>query len=167
MKRFERAYVDLRFAPHWDLIDPAREFLRRFFSVTLHDDEAGDQLCLAAHELMENAIKYSPNDEANVRVEVDGDGTIRITVENQVTSEQLARLRDEVRELNAAPDPLAHYRLRMEEASERSDGKSGLGLARIRCEAGMTIACKATADRVRVTATRPAPPLTGARRRLK
>jgi hypothetical protein len=137
-----RAYIDLQFAPHWELIDPAREFLLSFFSVALDDTTLGEQVCLAAHELMENAIKYSPNDEAKIRVEVDGNGPITIAVENQALAEHIPQLLAEVRAIREADDPLAFYRRKMEESSSRSDGKSCLGLARIRCEAGMLLECR-------------------------
>jgi hypothetical protein len=149
-----RAYIDLQFAPHWELIDPAREFLLRFFSIVLKDDRIGGEVCLAAHELMENAIKYSPNDEAKVEIEVNSDGAIHISVENQAQPEQIARLDAEIGAACAAVDPLAYYRLKMEESVERTDGKSCLGLARIRCEANMMLSYRVEGDRVRVTATR-------------
>ncbi len=153
----KRGYVDLHFAPHWELIDPAREFLLRFFTIVLEDERAGGEVCLAAHELMENAIKYSPNDEATVRVEVGGESGVRISVENQAAPEQAAELQAAVRAIAEAPDPLAHYRGLMEVASTRTDGKSGLGLARIRCEANMRLACEVRGDRVCVVATRDLP----------
>ena len=41
-----RAYVDLHFAPNWELIDPAREFLQKFFSITLRNEEIAGQVGL-------------------------------------------------------------------------------------------------------------------------
>jgi hypothetical protein len=149
-----RAYVDLQFAPHWELIDPAREFLLQFFSVALKDPRIGSEVCVAAHELMENAIKYSPNDEAKVRIEVSTDGDIVIAVENVVAPEQVPNLLAEVRAIADAPDPLAYYRQRMADAAARTDGRSCLGLARIRCEANMALDCQVHGDRVRVIARR-------------
>lgn len=149
-----RAYIDLQFAPHWELIDPAREFLLHFFSVALDDERIGSEVCLAAHELMENAIKYSPNDEAKIRIEVDSDGIIQIAVENDASREQIQLLLAEVSAVAAASDPLAFYRQKMLESSSRPTGRSGLGLARIRCEANMSLACEIDDTRVRMIATR-------------
>ena len=43
---------------------------------------------------------------------------------------------------------------KMELAATRTDGKSCLGLARIRCEAQMTIDCRIEAGRIRLLARR-------------
>ena len=149
-----RAYVDFHFAPNWELIDPAREFLQKFFAISLKDEQVAGQVGLAAHELMENAIKYSPNDEARVRVEIKSGDSIRIAVENDALEGHLAVLVAEVEALRAAPDPLAYYQQKMLQSFERTDGKSCLGLARIRCEAEMSLEVEVDASKVRMIATR-------------
>jgi hypothetical protein len=150
-----RAYVDLKFVAHWELINTAREFLLAFFQIALCDAAVAGAVSLAAHELMENAIKYSPDVEAHIEGEIDDDGRIRISIENRATAEAARQLVAEVEATNAAPDPLAWYRRKMEESLTRGDGKSGLGLARIRCEARMSIECAVTDEHVvRVTAVR-------------
>ena len=158
-----RAYVDLCFAPHWELIDPAREFLQRFFSVTLASAKIAGQVGLAAHELMENAIKYSPNDEASVRVEIRGGGLVTIAVENDAIEANIATLRAEVDAVSSALDPQAFYREKMQFSIERTDGKSCLGLSRIRCEAEMDLRCEVEQSKVRMIASRQLPPEVAAR----
>ena len=149
-----RAYIDLRFAPNWDLIDSAREFVLGFFSVALSDRALAEHLCLAVHELVENAIKYYRSDEARIRVEVDGDGPIRIAVENHAVSEEISVLLEEVKAISTAADPLAFYRGRIEETLSRGDGRSRIGLARIRCEAQMKLECHVSGGVVRMVALR-------------
>jgi hypothetical protein len=150
-----KSYIDLQFAPNWDLIDPAREFLQAFFAHALKDELVASQVSMAAHELMENAVKYSPTDDAKIRVEVgDDDGPIRICVENPADPANVAVLLDEVRQAGEATDTLAFYRRKMEEAYQRSDGKSCLGLARIRCEGQMDLDCHITGNVVRMIAIR-------------
>ena len=152
-----RAYVDFHFAPNWELIDPAREFLQKFFTITLANDEFAGLVGLAAHELMENAIKYSPNDEARVRVEIDSGQSVLIAVENDSLPEHVESLLAEVNALQSAADPAAYYQQKMLESYERTDGKSCLGLSRIRVEAGMQLKCEIIGARVRMTATRELP----------
>ncbi len=149
-----RAYIDLQFAPNWELIDPAREFLLRFLAQALGDPVAASQVSMAAHELLENAIKYSPNDEANVRIEVDSDGPVRLIVENEGLPTHIPVLMEELRMISEANDPAALYRQKMELAVTRSDGKCCLGLARIRCEAEMSLRGSVAGTRVMMIAER-------------
>lgn len=149
-----RAFVDLRFAPHWAVIDPAREFLQAFFACSLTDERLVAAVGVAAHELMENAIRYSPNDQAHIRVEIDTDGPIRITVENDARPEHIPRLVAEVGAIATASDPAAYYHHKLDEATRLDDGASHLGLARVHHEAAMHIECTVEGQRVRVVAER-------------
>lgn len=149
-----RAYIDLRFAPHWELISPAREFLLSFFTHTLSNPVVASQISMAAHELMENAIKYSPTDEAKIRVEVDSAGPVQLTVENEALEEHIPIVMAEVKAASEAEDAFAYYRSKMEQALSRVDGKSCLGLARIRCEGQMTLRCEVVGRTVRMIAVR-------------
>jgi hypothetical protein len=149
-----RAYINLQFAPHWELIDPAREFLLSFFTHTLARPMVASQISMAAHELMENAVKYSPTDEARIRIEVDSTGPVQLIVENEALEEHIPILLAEVQAATEAKDPFVFYRQKMELALTRSDGKSCLGLARIRCEGQMSLRCEIEGNIVRMIAVR-------------
>jgi hypothetical protein len=158
-----RGTIELRFAPRWELVRPARELLLHFFSLAVGDAEIAGQAALAANELMENAVKYSAGGDALhaldtldtlIKAVVEEDGAIVITIENTARREELASLAAELAAAARAPDPLDHYRRKMEEASTRDDGRSRLGFARIRWEARMELELEAHDDFVRVVARR-------------
>ncbi len=149
-----RTYFDLKFAPNWAMIEPAREFLLSFLSVALDNREAASQVCLAAHELMENAIKYSADETAHVQLEVSLDGPIVLSVENTIRPEHVEALLAEVHAANEAVDPFEFYQKKMIESLSRPSGKAGLGLARIRWESQMTLTCEVRDGVARVVGTR-------------
>lgn len=148
------SFVELRFQSQWELVSAARELLLRFFELATGDAALAEKAALAAHELMENAVKYSLDDRVLARMEVEAGGTLRITVESRARPQHLPLLLREIEAVANAPDPLAYYREQMEQAARRTDGKSGLGIARIRCEGGMSLSCSVEGDTVRVIAER-------------
>ncbi len=112
------------------------------------DPDAAYCASLAAHELVENAMKYGRGD---VRVTVLLDrGQKKLTgvaVENRTTRTHLERLKRSLKVLKAAPDLMAAYVAQM-----RQRGPRGLGLARVAAEGEMRLSCVARANRVAVTA---------------
>ena len=148
-----QACFALRIEPVWEMIDPVREFLLRFLSDTLKDEALGAQVCVAAHELMENAVKYSQEDWIAVETTLQP-GRLMVAVENPAHPAHLPVLLAEVRAAQAAPDPMAYLQQKIRAACERQDGKSCVGLARVRCEAGMSLDCQVRGGVVRVVALR-------------
>src|ERR1700738_2698386 len=118
-----RAFVDLQLAPHWELMDPTRESLLSFLALTLHDDDAAARLSMAAHELMENAVKYSPDDEIFIRLDVHQDGPFGIAVENRALADHIPVVVAAIKEIKEATDLSAYYRIKIEESCTRTDGK--------------------------------------------
>ena len=148
---------DVRFSFDWELIDAAREFLLRYLSRLCNREVAGE-VCLAAHELMENAVKYSSDPHAVLSLFVEDDGRLQLVVENRPLPDHLLILAAELAALKHTPDAFAHYRQKMTEAAERNDGKSGLGLARIRCESRMDLSYELAGGMLRVMAVKPGSP---------
>ena len=60
-------------------------------------------------------------------------------------------LRELLRQLNEAPDPVANYQ-KMIERSMESEAGSGLGLGRIRAEGEMELSCELRGDQLSVSA---------------
>jgi anti-sigma regulatory factor (Ser/Thr protein kinase) len=145
-----RARLGVKFHASWEVIGDTREFFIQALAHEIPDAVRLEQIGIAAHELMENAFRYSPVAEVTISVEVDR-GEVRITAENETTPERIADLVQQVAELSAALDPLAHYQQKMLEVVDREEG-SGLGLARIRWEAGMRVELEVAGARVRVRA---------------
>ena len=143
------AAFEMRFSPSNQLIAIVRRFVMAFYGRVLGDNETSGQLALATHELLENAVKYGIDDEARLKVEVRGGEpmTIRVTLENRARPEHVAEARRLIAAIRAAPDPFEFYQGLMLEAAERARG-SGLGLARIRVESGMSLDVRADRDDV-------------------
>ena len=147
------ARLDVRFDSCWEVIDETRGFLVRALAHAIPDPVRLEQIGIAAHELMENAFRYSTRPEVSIRIESDG-ATITVTVDNVATSAQVEALRQQIDALRATPDALAYYQQKMLESVERDEG-SGLGLARIQWEAEMSLDFEIEGERVRVVATGP------------
>ncbi|MFP4363966.1 MAG: ATP-binding protein [Spirochaetia bacterium] len=132
-------YIELKFGPRWKYISSARAFIQNFLAVSITDQSKADKIAMAASELLENAVKYASGEETHIYVEVYPDSeSINVSVTNQATKEACEGLR-EVFDKISQGDPLQAYVNQMKEAAIRSDGKSQLGLVRIRYETGADI----------------------------
>jgi hypothetical protein len=91
---------------------------------------------MAASELLENAVKYADGEETNIAVHVTPQTEkITVCVSNIANMESLDTLKKIYSKISQG-NPLDAYVSQMKEAALRSDGKSQLGLARIRYETG-------------------------------
>jgi hypothetical protein len=149
----ETSYFHISFRPSFKLISTVRRFSEAFYEQTLDNREMSERVGLATHELLENAVAYATDGETSVRVEVNPE-YIAVMTWNRASPARLAELKKMIDALNAAEDPDHHYQAMMQKTAHRTDG-SGLGLARIRAEAGMTITYELTADRVCIQARAP------------
>lgn len=157
------AYLELHFSPSVELISLVRRFVFDFYRQLLRDEDAVSRVALTTHELLENAVRYSTNGVATVRIEVTAstgapadagqleERTLTITMENQAEESHRIALNGIFDELKHADDPFDHYQKMMIRNAKRTDG-SGLGLARILCEAEMDLDCEIENDRVRILA---------------
>lgn len=144
-------FIQLKFGPRWKYISVVRAFIQSFLAVSISDIGKADKIAMAASELLENAVKYASEEETNIQVEVmpDDGERIAVTVQNTTTPESASALKTLFSEIMDG-EPLEAYMKRMREAALRSDGKSQLGLARIRYETGGEM-CLEVADSGRVT----------------
>lgn len=139
-------YIELKFGPKWKYISAARAFIQNFLGISIGDQEKADKLAMAASELLENAVKYSVNSETLMKVTVDSAGRmVRVTVSNQAGHEQCGVLDSIFKEI-MSKSPLEAYVDRMKAAATREDGKSQLGLVRIRYEVGPEMKLQISAD---------------------
>jgi two-component sensor histidine kinase len=169
--------VDMAFAPKLEQVSAVREFLENYYLPVLRDPDLVCRLAVAAHELLENAAKYSGGGISRLQVKVQpghGDasnghgagnghgavGTLSVCVWNVIRPDLIDELKVTVDELSAAPDPFAIYQTYLARAAKRTEG-SGLGLARIRAEADMRLSLKFQGDRVGVEAVAPLAPSEG------
>ena len=150
-----RDYLKVQLRPAWEMVNATREYLLAMLTHTLSDAALAGQVALAAHELIENAIKYSHPNAPKIRIEVvERSGAIAVTIENEARREDIAALLTEITAVCESKDPLAYYRNKIDQAIERTDGRSCLGLARIRFESQMQIKWSISGRRVRITAVR-------------
>lgn len=99
------------------------------------------QVAMVAQELLENLAKYSDGARARLSFALSVDAQraeARIATSNAATPAHLARAEQLLRRMIEAPDPSDSYQQLVAACGEREG--SGLGLARIRAEAGMELA---------------------------
>ncbi len=143
-ERRDLGFCELSFEKRPELVSIVRRFVTDFYDRTLADPDATSRVALATHELLENAVKYSRDGKASVRIDVSGLGErvkVRIRTKNRANPEDAALIRQTIAEMSAM-DANVYYLGLMRKNAARTDG-SGLGLARIHAEAemAMSVAC--------------------------
>lgn len=150
----------LRMNPSWVFVDDIRRFVESFCAAACPGAEREEQLALAAHELVQNAISYASEPGVDLRLSVDHAAKrVRVSVSNVVRPEQAKVLRERLAALAAHPDPLTAYVAAMRESP---DTRGGLGLPRVRYEAALELELTHEDRRVTVHAHGPlaSPPAT-------
>jgi hypothetical protein len=149
----DAAVLFLRMQPSWVVVDDIRRFVQTFCASACPWSERDEQLGLATHELVQNAICNATTPDIEVKLEVDtGNEQVRVSVTNVARPDQIDVLRDRLQRMLSNPDPLAAYVAALREAPE---SKGGIGLARIRYEAALDLALEVDGERVTVRAHGP------------
>jgi|SRR4051812_13332376 hypothetical protein len=143
-QRRDLGFCELSFERKPELVSIVRRFVSDFYDRTLGDPDATSRVALATHELLENAVKYSRDGRAKVRIELSGAGArvrVRIRTKNRGTPEDAEHIRSAIAEMTSM-DANVYYLKLMRKNASRRDG-SGLGLARIHAEAemAMSVSC--------------------------
>jgi anti-sigma regulatory factor (Ser/Thr protein kinase) len=145
-------HCELSFSPNVELIAIVRRFVSAFYDLILQDKDTASRLAMATHELLENASKYASDGETTLRIEVVAGGTgVRILLWNFAARDRIDDLAARFAEMAEAPDAAAYYQRLMERSMKMTEG-SGLGLARIRAEAEMSLACRVDGERICIVA---------------
>jgi anti-sigma regulatory factor (Ser/Thr protein kinase) len=158
--RTEPIVLVLSMDPSWVFVDDIRRFVESFCAAACPGAEREEQLALAAHELVQNAIAHASAPGVDLRLAVDHQAKrVRVSVSNVVRPEQVTVLRERLEALCTHPDPLTGYLAAMRAAPDR---RGGLGLPRIRYEASLELEVTHEDDRVTVHAHGPlaSPPQT-------
>lgn len=150
-KDVQNGFIEMIFGPRWTYIATVRTFLQNFLATTLADNKKADVISMAASELLENAVKYASSEGTKICVRHNKeDNKLYLLVENFSNKDNIDILMKEVAFINNG-DPEKIYLKKMQEAALRTDGKSLLGLARIRYEGNTEIDIKIENDLVKTS----------------
>lgn len=133
--------LEQRLPPDWDQVKATWDDLSRLFTEAGLDSDTAYALCMAAQELLENAVKYGAYDaehpELVLRVEVKRHH-VTIEVKHPVVPDdaRLRRLDDTIQWIRGFQNPFEAYveKLKQVSAQPYTAGESGLGLARVAYE---------------------------------
>ncbi|NOY09343.1 MAG: hypothetical protein GXP33_10945 [Spirochaetes bacterium] len=129
-------FIELVFGPRWKYISCVRSFVQNFLAISLTDLSKVDKIAMAASELLENAVKYSREERIKINIMVSKElKRVDVYVENKTSAESIEILKKEYEKIMEGT-ALEAYIKKMREAGLRNDGKSQLGIARIRYETG-------------------------------
>jgi two-component sensor histidine kinase len=154
MRAGDRYIFDLVFSTNVRLIPIVRRFVNDFYKELFEDADLVSRLALATHELMENAVKYAADPEAQLTIEVTpeaSDPKAVIRMRNRARVEDANRVGDLMEALAHSPDPFQFYLELMARTARRPD--SGLGLTRVRVEGDMELSHTVTEGCLEITAT--------------
>src|SRR5512138_1146275 len=87
--RTEPVILFLRMDPSWLFIDDIRRFVESFCAAACPGAEREEQIALAAHELVQNAVAYASAPGVDLRLAVDHQAKrVRVSVSNAVRPDQ-------------------------------------------------------------------------------
>jgi anti-sigma regulatory factor (Ser/Thr protein kinase) len=148
------ARFELHFAPNVSLVPAVRHFVTDFYGKVVNDADITDRLAIAAHELLENAVRYSIDAQTTIGIRVGREGEnllVTIRTSNRASPEQIELARKAFEEVVSAPDAAVVYAAQVRRAATRTAG-SGLGLGRVRAEMGLVLSYEIRDDNVTVVA---------------
>ena len=146
---------DLSIDPNPRFVSTVRRFVEEAFDRLIPDPDAVFRVSMTAHELLENAAKYSLAGRALLRfsTRIEGEqALVNLSLINETTPAHIERLRKRIDAIGRAPDAFAHYQQVMR-ASSRLTDESGLGLARIAAEAEMLLGLEVNGTTVAIMAS--------------
>jgi hypothetical protein len=146
---------EIEFAPMLDLVGRVRHFVSDFYTESLGDPEVTSRIAVAAHELLENAVKYASHCFARICIvvarEEDGAKTVTIETQNRALTENLDAVRETLDDLATSPDAMTSYQRLLDRCAKRATG-SGLGLGRVLAEADMKLTYEIRQDELTIRA---------------
>ena len=147
------AVLFLRMEPTWVVVDDIRQFVETFCANACPEAEREEQLALATHELIQNAIANAVTPDIELKLELDrATGRVSVSVSNHARADQIEVLRSRLARNRSHASPLAGYVAAMREDPE---SRGGIGLARIRFEAGLELELEVSGQKITVHAVGP------------
>jgi anti-sigma regulatory factor (Ser/Thr protein kinase) len=147
------AVLFLRMHPSWNNVDDIRHFVEIFCASACPEAAREEQLALATHELVQNAIANAVSADIALQLELDRKtGRVRVSVSNDAHADQIEVLRERLGRTLSHEDPLEGYLAAMKDDPH---SRGGIGLARIRFEAALELDLEVAGERVTMHATGP------------
>ena len=147
--------LDLPLSVSPNMVSPTRRIIEAKLGPALDDEDAIFRVAMTAHELLENAAKYTSDGKARLEVSVQPrgeDAIVRVVVTNNAAREHLDQLGTCYAEMNANRDAMAHY-FSLMRLNAKAGAVSRLGLARVRAEGEMDIEIDIQGATVKVVAS--------------
>jgi hypothetical protein len=141
MQAIQPRELEITLSPDLGAVPHVRRFVGSWFNNILHDEETTWRAELACHELLENALKCTISATATLTISIIDDAEYRRLIVSTRNYSSLADeivLQRDIADIRAASDADAHFQTLMQKTATRPEG-SGLGLARVRAEAGMEL----------------------------
>ena len=148
--------MNLGFAGRGRLLPSVRNLVVDMCNEYLESCDTTQQLVTAVQELLENLVKYS---EAGAAAAIDfelflleGHPVARIGTRNRASGAHLAEARSMLDRIISAPDPDALFQSLIDSSGDRKG--SGLGLVRLRAEAGLWLSYEVERSTLSIEARR-------------
>lgn len=146
-------HLEMRFKTNLEIVGVVRRFVAELYQRTRMDADDVDRIAMATHELLENAIRFSKDGLAALRIDLfpGNPSSVSIRTENSATAENCASVSGRVAAIKVASDPYELYSAVMRASAAQTHG-SGLGLARVFAEGELRLECVVQGSMVVVTA---------------
>ncbi len=149
----DAAVLFLRMQPSWVVVDDIRRFVEMFCASACPWAEREEQVGLATHELVQNAIANAATPDIELKLEVDRiRERVRVSVSNHARPDQIEVLRSRLDQARAHRNSLDGYVAAMREDPH---SRGGIGLARVRFEAALDLALEVEGEKVTIHAAGP------------
>ena len=136
-------------------VPDVRRFVEKLHRRLVASPDDVARVAMTTHELLENAVKFSVDGNATLKVEVVDGRNVHITTRNVARSADAEGLRALTAQLEATGDPMLFYLQRMQEAPK---ARGGLGIGRVAAEGEMQIGVSFDGNVVEVHASSPLTP---------
>ena len=130
------AHFELDCAISLEDVSEIRRLVERLHLRRGSSESDASRIAMTTHELLENAIKFSLDGIAMLRIEVTPAGEVVVRTRNRASADDRRDLAALAAELHAAADPLTFYVSLMARAPQE---RGGLGLGRVAAEGDMAI----------------------------
>lgn len=148
----EELLLELKVPADWDSIGRLRRLVESMTEAAAGNPDSAARIGLAAHELLENAIKYGRGPaQLKLRVDAVNGELLALEVSNRAEPAEAARLDELLRELAASGSDVASH-MRHLHAAMATPGRSRLGLVRVWFEAQLDLTSEYKGGICRITA---------------